>query len=326
MNSKLISIIAVSIAVIAAAVAAIVVSINRSNEAKAYAEAEAAEADAAAAEARTAKAAADAEAEKRRTAEATKDAKADEKKTQELAKETAELEKKAAEEKARAKSAEAAKAASEAETARAKKETARANADAAKAEQLKAKELAVIETEKAEAAAANLAIEKLKNDKVIAEAKLLELRKIDFETLERDLNEWRLDLEERERALQPEKTIADLSWAGGIEDSIIDDKGNIKKQVKEKYDPEKDVSLPSTSRNLAKTQRIALEKHEAMGMKTRASIVSSMEKLYVDALKENRVIDADFYRKSILSMYPDWKFSGDSVTNSVSTPLHNEAK
>ena len=29
------------------------------------------------------------------------------------------------------------------------------------------------------------------------------------------------------------------------------------------------------------------------------------------ALKEGRVIDADFYKKNILIMYPDWKFKGE---------------
>ena len=47
MNTKIVTILAVSVAVIAAAVAAIVVSMNRADEAKAYAEAEAAQADAA---------------------------------------------------------------------------------------------------------------------------------------------------------------------------------------------------------------------------------------------------------------------------------------
>ena len=38
-----------------------------------------------------------------------------------------------------------------------------------------------------------------------------------------------------------------------------------------------------------------------------------MERLYVAALKEGRVIDADFYKKSIKSMYPDWEFNGEGA-------------
>ena len=34
-----------------------------------------------------------------------------------------------------------------------------------------------------------------------------------------------------------------------------------------------------------------------------------MERLYVSALKEGRVIDADFYKKSLKSMYPDWELT-----------------
>ena len=118
----------------------------------------------------------------------------------------------------------------------------------------------------------------------------------------------RKDLEERERALQPEKTIADLSWAGGTEDTIIDEKGNVKKQEKKVYDPEKDMSVPAESRKLAKVNRVVREKHETQAGATRDSVVSSMESLYVAALKDGRTIDAEFYKQSILSMYPDWKF------------------
>ena len=34
-----------------------------------------------------------------------------------------------------------------------------------------------------------------------------------------------------------------------------------------------------------------------------------MERLYRNALKEDRVVDAEFYRKSLKSLYPDWEFS-----------------
>ena len=145
----------------------------------------------------------------------------------------------------------------------------------------------------------------------MAEAKALELRKVDYETLERDLLEWKLDLEERERALRPEKTIADLAWAGGAEDTVFDDKGNLTKQVKKVYDPETDMELPAETRRLARTNRKLREAQDSKLADTRNAVVKTMEKLYVSALKEGRVIDADFYKKNILVMYPDWKFKGD---------------
>ena len=311
MNSKAISIIAVSLAVIAAGTAAVVVSVNRSNEAKAYAEAEASAADKAAAVAKKAAKETEAESEKRRTAEANDKAKENELAAQKLAKETAELERKTAADNKAAAEANAKAEREKADAVRAARDEAKAKAETAKAEQLKAREQAAAAEAKAAAEAASLEKEKLKADKIIAEAKLLELRKTDFLTLERELMAWKLDLEERERALQPEKTIADLSWAGGTEDMIIDAEGNVKKQEKKVYDPEKDQSLPSESRKLARVNRLVREKHEARAGVTRDTVVSSLESLYVSALKDGRTIDAEFYRQSILSMYPDWKFKGE---------------
>ena len=311
MNSKHISIVAVSLAVIAAGVAAIVVSANRSDEAKAYAEAEASAADKAAAEAKKAAKATEAEAEKRRAAEQSAKAAADELAAQKLAKETAELERKTAADNKATAEANAKAEQAKADQLRASRDEAKAKAEQAKAEQLKAREEATKAAAKADEEASLLAKEKLKADKILSEAKLLELRKIDFETLERELAAWKFDLEERERALQPEKTVADLSWAGGMEDTIIDAEGNVKKQEKKQYDPEKDQTLPVPSRKLAHVNRIVREKHAALADTTRSSVVASLEKLYVAALKDDRTVDAAFYKQSILSMYPDWKFKGE---------------
>ena len=316
MNQKTITWIAAGAAVVAAAIAAIVVSVNRSNAAKAYAEAEASAADAAAAEAKKASKEAEIEAARRRTAEANEKAKEDELAAAKLAKETADLEAKTTADKKAVAEANAQAERAKADAAREAKEEAKAKAAAAKAEQAKAEGEAAAEQAKADAEAMKLATEKLKADKIIAEAKALELRKIDYETLERDLLEWKLDLEEREKALKPEKTIASLDWAGGMEDTIIDDKGNVKKQIKTQYDPEKDETLPRQSRKLARTDRIVREKHEKLASGTRESILASMESLYVTALKDGRLIDADFYKKSILTMYPDWKFKGEESKES----------
>lgn len=311
MNSKHITIIAVCLAVIAAGTAAVVVSVNRSNEAKAYAEAEEAAADKAAAVAKAKAKEAEAVAEKRRAEEAKEKTAADERAAQKLAKEKAEIDAKAAADSKAAAEANVQAEREKADAARAARDEAKAKAETAKAEQLKAREQAAAAEAKAAEEAASLEKEKLKADKIIAEAKLLELRKTDFLTLERELMAWKLDLEERERALQPEKTIADLSWAGGTEDTVIDADGNVKKQEKKIYDPEKDMTIPAESRKLARVSRLAREKHEAQAGVTRSSVISSLESLYVSALKDGRTIDAEFYRQSILSMYPDWKFKGE---------------
>ena len=313
LNQKTITIVAVSLAVVVAAIAAIVVSANRADEAKAYAEAEAAQADQTAAEAKTERAQADAEVAKRQAAEANAQAEKDKLAAAKLANETAAAEAQAATDKKAAAEANAAAEQAKAEALRAVRDAAKATNETARIELQRAKEIAAAEQARVDAEAAKLAQEKLKADKIIAEAKALELRKIDYETLERDLLEWKLDLEERERALKPEKTIVDLGWAGGMEDTIIDDKGNVTKQVKKAYDPEKDMELPEQSRRLARTNRKLREAQDAKVADTRGTVVKTMEKLYVSALKEGRVIDADFYKKNILIMYPDWKFKGEGA-------------
>ena len=73
------------------------------------------------------------------------------------------------------------------------------------------------------------------------------------------------------------------------------------------------------SRRLAKTQRVVGERHAARAEAARSSVVKSMERLYVSALKEGRVIDADFYKKSLKSMYPDWEFKGDEPKGEKAT-------
>ena len=311
LNQKSITIVAVSLAVVVAAIAAIIVSANRADEAKAYAEAEAAQADQAEAEAKTERAQADAEIAKRQAAEANAKAKADERAAAEANAKAQADEKAAAADKKAAAEANAAAERAKAEALRAVRDAAKTTNETARIELQRAKEVAAAEQARVDAEAAKLAQEKLKADKIIAEAKALELRKIDYETLERDLLEWKLDLEERERALKPEKTVADLEWAGGMEDTIIDDKGNVTKQVKKVYDPEKDMELPEQSRRLARTNRKLREAQDAKVADTRDTVVKTMEKLYVSALKEGRVIDADFYKKNILIMYPDWKFKGE---------------
>ena len=313
LNQKIITVIAVSLAVVVAAIAAIVVSANRADEAKAYADAEIAEADFAAATNKAAQAEASAARARKAEAEANRQAKADERAAAEAnAKAQADERNAAADNKATAE-AKAAEVKAEADKARLQREVAMMSNQTVRAELDRATKLAAAEQSKADAEAAKLAAEKLRSEAKIAEAEVLKHRKSDYEALERDLLEWKLELEERERALKPEKTIADLAWAGGVEDSVVDDKGNVTKQVKAAYDPEKDMTLSRQTRRLAKAIRKTCEAQDAEISDMRTNVVKTMEKLYVSALKEGRVIDADFYKKNILIMYPDWKFQGEKV-------------
>ena len=313
MSQKNISFIALALAILAAATAAVVVSVNRSSEAQAWAEAEAAAAEKATALAKAASKTAEAEASKARAAEA---GLASEKETR--ASNAAAAEKAKAEtEVAAAKRAQAEelrrKAEADAEVAKENRLAEKLKAEAAAAEKAKAVALQKAEEAKAEAAADQLAAEKLRSEKVIAEATLLELRKIDFETAERDLREWRQDLEERERALTPEKTVADLAWAGGVEDTVIDAEGNVRKQAKTPYRAEDDRTLPRATRTLARVERETSEAVAQEAARTRASVVAALERLYVAALRDDRVIDADYYRKALKALYPDWEFKGESA-------------
>ena len=80
---------------------------------------------------------------------------------------------------------------------------------------------------------------------------------------------------------------------------------------------EDDRSLPPATRRLAKEERLASEATAEASARVRASIVSNLEALYVAALREDRVVDADYYRKTLRSMYPDWGLTL-SATNSIS--------
>ena len=200
---------------------------------------------------------------------------------------------KAADDRARAE-AESEKAVAERATALAAKET-------AKLEAAKAKSLAEAEAMTAQAAADALAKEKLASEKVIAEAKLYEMRQLDLANMERELLDYKRELDEREMALRPEKTIKDLENIGEDDESKAVADGVLL--------PENDRKLPASSRALAKATRIADEELASIMDKTRTNVVSRLEGLYVEAVKEDRIVDADFYRKELKRMYPDWKYS-----------------
>ena len=63
------------------------------------------------------------------------------------------------------------------------------------------------------------------------------------------------------------------------------------------------------SRILAKAERLRSEGAGESAKRVKEAVVASVEALYVAAIKEGRVVDAEFYRKTLKSMYPDWEFS-----------------
>ena len=94
---------------------------------------------------------------------------------------------------------------------------------------------------------------------------------------------------------------------------MLDENGNVTKKTKEPYLAENDRLLPRASRSLAKAEREMREDLAAQTEATRDSLVASLEKLYIAAVKEDRVTDADFYRRSIRSLSPTWRLGADAV-------------
>ncbi len=192
----------------------------------------------------------------------------------------------------------------EAEAAESNRQAEKAMADAAQAEADKEKAIA-------DAALANAQVEadRLERDKVAAqqvadEARLWELKALDLATLEKELNDYKAELDARELALRPEKTIKDLANISSAQE---------KENVGEGDDillPENDMTLPKADRRLAKSSRIAGESLEQMLAKSREVTIAKLERLYVSAVKANRIADAEYYRSTLKSLYPDWEFKG----------------
>ncbi len=188
----------------------------------------------------------------------------------------------------------------EAEAAEANRKAEKARADAAQAEAAKAKALADAEVAKAQAEADRLEREKAAAQAVADEARLWELKAIDLAALEKDLNDYKAELDARELALRPEKTIKDLSNI-----SSADEK---EKRGDAPLLPENDTSLPKAERRLAKSQRVVAEHMDELAAKSRAITVAKLERLYIDAFKAGRIVTADYYRNTLKSLYPDWEF------------------
>lgn len=184
-------------------------------------------------------------------------------------------------------------------------------ADAAKAAareaRLKAESDAAKAASEAQSAEAKLAAEKLKSEAKIAEAKVLELRKIDFETIERNLIEYQQELEERERALTPDKTSADMTWVEEREADSLGGTNTVRRKLKTL--PENNTSLPIGERVLERVKRLDLEAQSEHAGINRTRVVASLEALYLQAISEQRVNDAHFYYTALKSLYPDWEYS-----------------
>ena len=128
-----------------------------------------------------------------------------------------------------------------------------------------------------------------------------------YEELNAELLEYQRELDERERALRPEKTIADLAWLPD-EDTEVDENGRARPRKKEPKLPENDTTLPKETRALAKANRMRAQADDVLAEAARARVVAPIEKLYVAALKEGRIVDAEYYRGVLKSMYPDWEY------------------
>ena len=307
MNAKIVSIVAICAAVIAAGVSGVVISMQRADAARAAADKAASEETIASKRAREAELERATAAQNARAAEAKAESEkaalaAAEKENENLRLENENLAERralAAEERAKA-DAEAKKA---------------ADLKAAKDAELKvAKENADAERAKAQAAADELA--RAEATKAIREAETLKLKvsmaelaaeKQRYEELNAELLEYQKELDERERALRPEKTIADLSWLPD-EDTEVDENGRAHPRKKEPKLPENDPTLPKETRELAKANRMRAQADGILEKDARARAVAPIEKLYVAAVKEGRTVDAEYYRTVLKSMYPDWEF------------------
>lgn len=312
MNSKVVFALALFASVVAAAVSGVVVMNKR--EAVARAAAARAESEEATAASEAKKARADESAELARAAAKENEAKAaaEDRQAKEAERETEKLALQRAKE-------EKAKAAADAETAKAKANEAadlraaeKAKADAEKAIAEAARLAAQAEADKAKAVADALEAERIRSEAVVAEARLLELRKIDFETIERDLIEYRQELDEREAALRPEKTAADLAWVGDREADIIGGDTNRVRRASKPL-PENDVDLPRETRILARAERLRLEDDAVLANVSSNALVSALERLYLQAVREDRVVDAQYYLKNIKMHYPNWRYKPSAV-------------
>ena len=321
MNAKIVAIVAVCVAVIAAGISGVVISMQRADAARAAADKAASEETIASKRAREAELerataaanAREAEAKEKSAATALAAAEAENEKLRLENESDAAKKAIAAEERAIAE-AEAQKAADIRKAKEAELKAARENADAERAKAQArgaigggagAVQAAADELARAEATKAIREAETLKLKVSMAE---LEAAKQQYAELNAELLEYQKELDERERALRPEKTIADLSWLPD-EDTEVDESGRARPRKKEPKLPENDPNLPRESRSLAKAERLRGSADALLAKDARERAVAPLERLYVAAVKEGRTVDAAYYRAALKSMYPDWEYA-----------------
>lgn len=307
MNGKLIAIVAVSTAVIAAAISAAVVTVKRAETARLRLEIADLNESAAREEAKKAAKEAEAKASEETIAkEKTKQAEAEKAKAKEAQERAAFESRKATDERVKAeREAEAKKA--EREIVNGQKQIERDRLEAAKLTNRTAMAALSIAELTAKAEADKTDRIRLEHDREQAAVKAKELRLLDLDALYRGLQERERELRERERALQPDKTTAELEWAGGGVDSVLDENGNVVHVEKKPYLAENDRRLTKASRELARLERIGEEARSNRVESARSAVVGSLERLYDEADAQDRRVDADYYAKCILAMDPEWK-------------------
>jgi hypothetical protein len=307
MNGKLVSVLAICAAVIVGGLSGVIIMNKR--EAVARANLARAESEEARAASEAKKARSDESAALANAAEAESSAKASAENR--AAKEAArEAEKLAL---ARAKE-ERAKSEADAEAARERAREASENraaeklsADAAIAKAEEAKAVLDAEAARAAAATADRDAENARLEAKKSEEELLRLRQIDFVAIARDLDEYRKELDEREAALRPEKTAADLAWVGEREADVIGGESNRVRRVAKPL-PENDMDLPRETRMLARAERLKREEDVLRNSVSSNIVVSVLERLYLQAVREDRVVDAQYYLKNIKMHYPNWRY------------------
>lgn len=188
-------------------------------------------------------------------------------------------------------------------------------ADEARAQEGKAKaervelERVRIQTKAEETAMANkLRLAELEAEKsrqqaeqAAAEAKALELRRMNLEELELRLIAVKQDLDAREEALRPELTIKDLATTQP-EDG--EEGGDSPAALLREDDP----SVARGSRRLARAERLHGEQMDTIAERNRSAIVTRLERLYVESIREDRVTDANYYRKELKRLCPGWEY------------------
>lgn len=114
---------------------------------------------------------------------------------------------------------------------------------------------------------------------------------------------------EREQALLPEKTAADLVWLG------LDENGQETNGVAaaKKVLPENDLMVPAGTRALSKANRLRSERVRAVKETNRAEIVAELEAMIRRAMAADRVTDARYYSATLKSLYPDWKPAAETA-------------